>query len=324
MRVREDLLFLVRERCVVAEHLRADQLDDEELVRITAAGTVHLQLMANPDYLAACAEDTWVSDKVLAGRVADRLRRGPQVQFARSTTARTASEFVDYLKERGGERLARPSAYLSDDVKVDIETLGEAEAAIAASRIYVSPRIYVGGLAPNATEQDLQRAFEAAGFSPRRIVLPRERGAEDRNRGYAFVDMDDGPAALRVLDAEDTLRLNGRQLRIAEAHAPTEFAGSRRVRSDSRGVSDRVYVGNLAKGVTERTLREAFATHGLAVLAMEIPLDRGTGQPRGFGFVTVRSSEEAQRAIGALNGTPLLGQPVVVRPANARKVRDSG
>jgi hypothetical protein len=51
-RVREELGYLAREGCVLPEHLKADILADEDLVKISAAGVVHLQLLVNPEYLA--------------------------------------------------------------------------------------------------------------------------------------------------------------------------------------------------------------------------------------------------------------------------------
>ena len=110
-RTNAEVLYLVREKCIVPEHLRLDAVGDNDLVRITAAGLVHLQLMANPDYLAACAEDTYLSDAALAGRIASRITgKGLSGQFSRLTTVRNAEELVRYLRDRESERLAAPDA----------------------------------------------------------------------------------------------------------------------------------------------------------------------------------------------------------------------
>ena len=104
-RVRADLIYLVREGCAVAEHQRVDEVHDGDLVKITASGLVHLQLMANPEYLAACAEDTFLSDMELAARIHERITaRGLVGQFSHTTAVKNAWELVGYLQSRERRR----------------------------------------------------------------------------------------------------------------------------------------------------------------------------------------------------------------------------
>jgi cold-inducible RNA-binding protein len=49
--------------------------------------------------------------------------------------------------------------------------------------------------------------------------------------------------------------------------------------------------------------------------------DRDTGRPRGFGFVEMPNSSEAQAAIAGLNGTSLGGRPLTVNEARKREER---
>jgi len=53
-------------------------------------------------------------------------------------------------------------------------------------------------------------------------------------------------------------------------------------------------------------------------------MDRESGRPRGFGFVTMGSDEEAQSAISALNGQQLDGRPLTVNEAKPREARPGG
>ena len=88
-------------------------------------------------------------------------------------------------------------------------------------------------------------------------------------------------------------------------------------------MSTKLYVGNLDFKVTENELRDAFAAHG-AVEEVNLVQDRATGRPRGFGFVTMSSPEEAQKAIEALNGKELGGRALTVNIARPREERSGG
>ena len=69
-------------------------------------------------------------------------------------------------------------------------------------------------------------------------------------------------------------------------------------------MSAKLFVGNLSFNITENDLQDAFAAHGTVVEA-NLMMDRATGRPRGFAFVTMSTPEEAQKAIDALNGKEL-------------------
>ena len=53
-------------------------------------------------------------------------------------------------------------------------------------------------------------------------------------------------------------------------------------------------------------------------------MDRSTGLPRGFGFVTMSTTEEAQKAVDAMNGTSLDGRALTVNVARPREERSGG
>lgn len=84
-----------------------------------------------------------------------------------------------------------------------------------------------------------------------------------------------------------------------------------------------IYVGNLAYSVTEDELRSAFAQFG-DVSSVNVIMDRGTGQSKGFGFVEMPNDSDADTAINALNGTPLNGRNLKVNQARPREDRPSG
>ena len=88
-------------------------------------------------------------------------------------------------------------------------------------------------------------------------------------------------------------------------------------------MSTKLFVGNLSFKTTENELQDAFAAHG-TVLETNLMMDRATGRPRGFGFVTMSSPEEAQKAIDALNGKDLDGRALTVNVAKPREERPGG
>src|SRR5205814_5744521 len=85
-------------------------------------------------------------------------------------------------------------------------------------------------------------------------------------------------------------------------------------------MGNKLYVGGLPYSVTEGRLEEIFTEYG-AVTSARVISDKFTGQSRGFGFVEMNSSEDAQKAIDALNGTQLDGRTLVVSEARPQERR---
>jgi RNA recognition motif-containing protein len=88
-------------------------------------------------------------------------------------------------------------------------------------------------------------------------------------------------------------------------------------------MSNKLFVGNLSFNTTENDLQDAFAAHG-TVVETNLMMDRMTNRPRGFGFVTMSTPEEAQNAINALNGKELDGRALTVNVAKPREERPAG
>jgi cold-inducible RNA-binding protein len=85
----------------------------------------------------------------------------------------------------------------------------------------------------------------------------------------------------------------------------------------------KLFVGNLSFNTTENDLQDAFAAHG-TVTEAKLMTDRESGRPRGFGFVTMSTPEEAQAAIDALNGRDMDGRALTVNAAKPREERSGG
>jgi len=80
----------------------------------------------------------------------------------------------------------------------------------------------------------------------------------------------------------------------------------------------RLYVGNLPFSVDESSLRSLFEQNDRKVEEVKVITDRETGQPRGFGFVEMGNSEDADKAIRELNGYELDGRELTVSEARKR------
>jgi RNA recognition motif-containing protein len=78
-----------------------------------------------------------------------------------------------------------------------------------------------------------------------------------------------------------------------------------------------LYVGNLGYGVTDSELTKLFEPHG-TVESAQVIMDRDSGRSKGFGFVEMKTDQEAQAAIAALNGQDAGGRALTVNEAKPR------
>ncbi len=82
----------------------------------------------------------------------------------------------------------------------------------------------------------------------------------------------------------------------------------------------KLYVGNLSYDLSDDDLKEKFQAYG-EVTSAQIIMDRDTGRSKGFGFVEMSNTDEAQAAIDGLNGTDVGGRNLTVNEARPQKER---
>jgi RNA recognition motif-containing protein len=87
--------------------------------------------------------------------------------------------------------------------------------------------------------------------------------------------------------------------------------------------NSKLYVGNLSFKTTEDELRAAFGQFG-SVTDVYVAMDKMTGRPRGFAFVTMGTAEEAKSAAEKMNGVDLGGRQLTVNEARPKEDRPSG
>ena len=120
------------------------------------------------------------------------------------------------------------------------------------------------------------------------------------------------PKELPVATADE---LQGELPSIEDAMRAIENPGQ--VPRSAPGIPARLFVGNLSDTTTEADLRAAFGAFGPIADAV-VMVDRGTGAPRGFGFVTMANRKDAPRAIKELDGSELKGSSIAVNVATER------
>ena len=87
-------------------------------------------------------------------------------------------------------------------------------------------------------------------------------------------------------------------------------------------MASRLYVGNIPHDVSAEALRAVFAEFG-EVMDVQVVVDRYSGRPRGFAFVTMARPEDAANAASKINGTMFGGRPLRVSDARVRRFGDA-
>ena len=78
-----------------------------------------------------------------------------------------------------------------------------------------------------------------------------------------------------------------------------------------------IYVGNLSYGATSDSLRDLFSKFGKIIRA-NVVTERETGRSRGFGFVEMEDTTEAQNAIEKLHNQDFMGRKLIVNQSKSR------
>jgi RNA recognition motif-containing protein len=86
----------------------------------------------------------------------------------------------------------------------------------------------------------------------------------------------------------------------------------------------KLFVAGLPDSISEDVLKQLFEATGGKVVGVSLPKDRTTGRPRGFGFVTLSTPQQAQAAREALDGSIQAGRSISVRPFQAEPPKRDG
>lgn len=184
-------------------------------------------------------------------------------------------------------------------------------------------KLFVAGLPDSITEEVLRQLFEATGGTVRSLSLPRDR-VTGRPRGFGFVTLSSAEEAATARESLDGSMQAGRPISVRpfQSEAPRRGDAAAPAAGGAGSAPDRtLYVGNLPYNASPQDLEEIFSASGAGPI-VRVHLPAGPdGRPRGFGFVTMASSEAANEAIVALRSAEMGGRRLVINVAHPKGER---
>ena len=172
-------------------------------------------------------------------------------------------------------------------------------------------KLYVGNLPHSVTDATLRSMFAKYGpLLHATVLMDLVTGT---SRGFGFVHYTNTVDAKIAKDEMSGKLIDGRPLVV---RLRSEAPGAQRLRSiNSEPDDSKLYVAHLPPDATEGGLRKLFEDYG-HVTDVKLIIDKETGMARGYGFVNMRTAEDAGKAMAALDGyTVAPGKTLTVRIA---------
>lgn len=163
--------------------------------------------------------------------------------------------------------------------------------------------IYIGNLDPRVTEPQLREIFSEAGPVAFAKII-QDKNVFRAGLKYGFVEFENSKSAENALMTMNRKLVYGMELRVNWAYSsiPTDM-------DQLEPTVFHIFVGDLTQEVSDITLAKTFS-HFPSFCEARIMWDYVTGRSRGFGFVSMKSREDAERAIETMNGIVLGGRPI--------------
>ncbi|MCJ1413809.1 hypothetical protein MMC32_000134 [Xylographa parallela] len=161
-------------------------------------------------------------------------------------------------------------------------------------------KMFIGGLNWETTDQSLKDYFSQFGEVHECTVM--RDGATGRSRGFGFLTFKDARTVNIVMVKEHYL--DGKIIDPKRA-----------IPRDEQERTSKIFVGGVSQDATEQDFKEYFMQYGRVVDAT-LMIDKDTGRPRGFGFVTFDNESAVDNCLqGDLT---ILGKPIEVKKAQPR------
>ncbi|KAI8334246.1 hypothetical protein BC941DRAFT_432471 [Chlamydoabsidia padenii] len=173
--------------------------------------------------------------------------------------------------------------------------------------------VYVKNLVSDITEQELQELF--GGFGPIGSVWI-QRDDQGHSRGFGFINYERPEDAERAVSQMHATEYIGKRLFVSRAQKRSER--QEELKKHQQGVN--LYVKHLADGVDDQVLKDVFAPFGV-ITSAKVMREEKTCQSKGFGFVCFHTPQEANKAVGEMNGATVMGKSIYVALAQKKEDR---
>ena len=178
-------------------------------------------------------------------------------------------------------------------------------------------KLFIGGLSPQTTKETMQSYFSAFG-SIHDCTLMIDRGS-GRSRCFGFITMSDSNSLENILSKDHIIDGKKVDCKIA---VPKETANNNLTNSGTSCKTKKMFVGGLPQDVTDESFREFFQQYG-EVEDSIVMLDRETGRPRGFGFVTFKSEDVPDKVLENYSKISINGKWVECKKATPKATNAS-
>lgn len=112
--ITREIDYLLKGQCLISEDFRDAGITDEDLIKLSSAGFVHLDMLTNISYLAAIAEDTHFSDEHLARKISERMG-SVEHQYNKQMVSSNAKDLLDYLVKHNSKIANFSGEFISGD-----------------------------------------------------------------------------------------------------------------------------------------------------------------------------------------------------------------
>ncbi|KAL2866369.1 heterogeneous nuclear ribonucleoprotein HRP1 [Aspergillus lucknowensis] len=161
-------------------------------------------------------------------------------------------------------------------------------------------KMFIGGLNWETTDQSLKEYFSQFGEVQECTVM--RDSATGRSRGFGFLTFRDPKTVNTVMVKEHYL--DGKIIDPKRA-----------IPRDEQEKTSKIFVGGVSQEATEQDFKQFFMQFG-RVIDATLMIDKDTGRPRGFGFVTFDSETAVEAALS--RPLDILGKPIEVKKAQPR------
>ncbi|KNG46979.1 nucleolar protein 4 [Stemphylium lycopersici] len=202
----------------------------------------------------------------------------------------------------------------------DAEQASKANGSAATAKEVARRQLFVRGLAPNVTSEDLTEYFsESYPIKNALVVLDKDTR---ESKSYGFVTFADVEDAQRAKEELNNTEIKGKKIKVDFAEARQREGEEKRPRAGDRAKAEReqqikeaqtpkLIIRNLPWTIkTPDDLQKLFRSYG-KVNFVNLP-KKPNGELRGFGFVSLRGKKNAEKAIQELNGKEVGDRPIAV------------